>query len=154
MSFRQLFDRMNRYTRSHSFGGFGRTNQEELRRAEELIEAERRRDERERQERERQERERREYERSRSGPSATSAGNAPVPDSTTRALYLQSIAALSVADGASWEEITAAYRRLITIFHPDRTSRLAPAEREQAHRRTQEINIAYGFLTRYHGKKP
>lgn len=133
MSFSQIFDRINRFARAHAPGGFGRSREEDLRLAEELIEQERRRDERER-------------------AGANRAASQEKPDQT-RLAYLQAIRILALSDGAPWEQIVLAYRREIAIHHPDRTAHLNPADQQRAHRRTQELNLAFEFLERYHGRK-
>ncbi|MFC1935682.1 DnaJ family molecular chaperone [Chloroflexota bacterium] len=55
---------------------------------------------------------------------------------------------LQVRHGASREEITAAYRRLVRQYHPDKVANLAPEFREVAERRMKEINAAYEQLKR------
>ena len=53
---------------------------------------------------------------------------------------------LQVRPGASEEEITAAYRRLVQLYHPDKVADLAPEFTELAERRTKEINTARAQL--------
>lgn len=55
---------------------------------------------------------------------------------------------LGLQRGASPEEITAAYRRLAQMYHPDKVAGLAPEFRELAERRMKEINAAYERLKR------
>lgn len=50
---------------------------------------------------------------------------------------------LGVAEGASTEEITRAYRSLIAQYHPDRVAQMGPEIRELAGLKTQQINKAY-----------
>ncbi len=145
MSFRQIFDRMNRIARSYSPDGWG-SERDELRRAEEIIEQERQREERER--------------AAKSAGSATNAsgtGDAPEegipPQGADPARYQEAIAVLALSDGASFEDITVAYRRLVGIHHPDRAAHLSPEEQRNAARKTQELNIAYAYLRNVHGRK-
>ena len=56
---------------------------------------------------------------------------------------------LEIRPGASREEITAAYRRLVQQYHPDIVANLAPEFREVAERRMKEINAAYEQLKRH-----
>ena len=56
---------------------------------------------------------------------------------------------LEVSPGASQDEITAAFRRLVHQYHPDKVANLAPEFRELAERRMKEINAAYEQLRRY-----
>lgn len=55
---------------------------------------------------------------------------------------------LEVRPGASREEISAAYRRLVREYHPDKVANLAPEFRELAEQRMKEINAAYEQLKR------
>ena len=55
---------------------------------------------------------------------------------------------LDVRPGASRQEITAAYRRLVKQYHPDKVVNMAPEFRELAERRMKEINAAYEQLKR------
>ncbi len=55
---------------------------------------------------------------------------------------------LGVAFDASDEEITAAYRRMAQMYHPDKVNTLGPELKEMADRRMKEINIAYDALKR------
>ena len=52
-------------------------------------------------------------------------------------------AELGVAPTASQAELKAAHRALVRRFHPDL---VPPAEREEATRRIQRINVAYGLV--------
>lgn len=57
--------------------------------------------------------------------------------------------ALNVSPGASWEEISAAYRKMAQMYHPDKVAGLAaPEYREIAERRMKAINAAYEQLKR------
>ncbi len=53
---------------------------------------------------------------------------------------------LGVSIGASEEEITAAYRRMAQMYHPDKVATLGPELKELADRRMKEINAAYDAL--------
>ena len=53
---------------------------------------------------------------------------------------------LQVRPAASEEEITAAYRRLTLLYHPDKVANLAPEFTELAERRMKEINAARAQL--------
>ncbi len=53
---------------------------------------------------------------------------------------------LQVRPGASEKEITAAYRRLVQLYHPDKIADLAPEFTELAERLIKEINAARAQL--------
>ncbi len=55
---------------------------------------------------------------------------------------------LGVRPGASREEVSAAYRRLVQQYHPDKVAELGPELRELAEQRMKEINAAYETLKR------
>lgn len=55
---------------------------------------------------------------------------------------------LGVTPNASEAEITAAYRKMAQMYHPDKVAGLAPEFREIADRRMKEINAAYEELKR------
>jgi len=57
-------------------------------------------------------------------------------------------AVLGVARGASREEITRAYREQLKRYHPDRVADLGTELQQLAHRKTVELQRAYGELTR------
>ena len=50
---------------------------------------------------------------------------------------------LGVDPAASMAEVEAAYRRLISQYHPDKVAGAAPELREAAEKRAREINAAY-----------
>ncbi len=50
---------------------------------------------------------------------------------------------LGLQQGASHDEIKAAYRNAIKQYHPDYVARLGPELRELAERKTKELNAAY-----------
>jgi len=53
---------------------------------------------------------------------------------------------LGVDEAASDNEVEAAYRRLLEIYHPDRFSGSRPEVRAEAERRMRDLNIAYDLL--------
>ena len=53
---------------------------------------------------------------------------------------------LGLADGASQDEISAAYRRLALAHHPDKVANGPREVREESERRMKEINAAYSLL--------
>jgi len=55
---------------------------------------------------------------------------------------------LGVKTDATPAEITAAYRRLAQMYHPDKVESLAPEYGEIAKRKMLEINVAYDLLMR------
>lgn len=56
--------------------------------------------------------------------------------------------ALGVAPTASPEELTAAYRTMAQLFHPDRYAEAPENVRREAERRMKELNDAYDFARR------
>ena len=59
---------------------------------------------------------------------------------------------LGLPPSASWEEITAAHRRLAKLHHPDRLQDVTEEERENSNRRIRDLNIAYMELRRRKGR--
>jgi DnaJ-domain-containing protein 1 len=59
---------------------------------------------------------------------------------------------LGLPPSASWEEISAAHRRLAKLHHPDRLHGASTDERENGDRRIRELNIAYMELRRRKGR--
>jgi DnaJ-domain-containing protein 1 len=53
---------------------------------------------------------------------------------------------LGISVSASTEEIKIAYRKMASLYHPDKVTHLAPEFREMADRKMKEINTAYGAL--------
>lgn len=53
---------------------------------------------------------------------------------------------LGLAISASREEIRIAYRKMASLYHPDKVAHLAPEFREMADRKMKEINTAYGSI--------
>jgi hypothetical protein len=53
---------------------------------------------------------------------------------------------LGIHVSASKEEIRIAYRKMATLYHPDKVAHLAPEFREMADRKMKEINSAYGSI--------
>ncbi len=58
---------------------------------------------------------------------------------------------LQVPADASMQEITQAYRRRMSEYHPDKVAPLGEELRQVAERRTKEINLAYEEATRQRG---
>lgn len=50
---------------------------------------------------------------------------------------------LGVSSGASIEEIRVAYKKKISMYHPDKVSNMGPEFNEIAQRKTKAINTAY-----------
>jgi DnaJ-class molecular chaperone len=59
---------------------------------------------------------------------------------------------LGLPPSASWEEISAAHRRLAKLHHPDRLMSATVDEREASDRRIRELNVAYMELRRRKGR--
>jgi hypothetical protein len=55
-------------------------------------------------------------------------------------------AVLGISVSASSEEIKIAYRKMASLYHPDKVAHLAPEFREMADKKMKEINTAYGAL--------
>lgn len=55
---------------------------------------------------------------------------------------------LGVAPDATDDEISAAYKRRISEYHPDKVERMGPEIRELAERKSKEINAAYDAAQR------
>jgi len=53
---------------------------------------------------------------------------------------------LGISVSASTEEIKIAYRKMASLYHPDKVAHLAPEFREMADRKMKEINTAYGSI--------
>ena len=53
---------------------------------------------------------------------------------------------LGLADGASQDEISAAYRKLARAHHPDKVANEPREVKEESERRMKEINAAYSLL--------
>ena len=58
---------------------------------------------------------------------------------------------LGIHKGAELDEVKKAYRALITQYHPDKVSHLAPEFKKLAEERSREINIAYTMLEKQLG---
>ena len=63
----------------------------------------------------------------------------------------QYYAALELPHGASFEEIKAAYKRLIKQYHPDRFPN-DPEKHKAAIELSQKLNIAYNYFEKKFGK--
>jgi DnaJ-domain-containing protein 1 len=59
---------------------------------------------------------------------------------------------LGVPPSASWDEISAAHRRLAKLHHPDRLMHASEEERANSDRRIRDLNIAYMELRRRKGR--
>jgi hypothetical protein len=53
---------------------------------------------------------------------------------------------LGISVSASTEEIKVAYRKMASLYHPDKVAHLAAEFREMADRKMKEINTAYGSI--------
>ena len=53
---------------------------------------------------------------------------------------------LGINVSASTEEIKIAYRKMASLYHPDKVAHLAPEFRDMADRKMKEINSAYGSI--------
>jgi hypothetical protein len=53
---------------------------------------------------------------------------------------------LGIGLSASKEEVRIAYRKMASLYHPDKVAHLAPEFREMADRKMKEINTAYGSI--------
>ena len=80
------------------------------------------------------------------GPNPWERRQAPGSATDSRARSPYDI--LGVQPGASDDEITAAYHRLVQMYHPDRVANLAPEFRDLAESRMKEINAAYDRFKR------
>jgi DnaJ-domain-containing protein 1 len=60
---------------------------------------------------------------------------------------------LQVPPEASAEQIRAAYRHLISQYHPDKVDQLGPELKELAARKSQEITVAYQAGLRLKGER-
>jgi hypothetical protein len=65
-----------------------------------------------------------------------------------KARIASAYATLGLKKGASMVEISAAYKDLARVHHPDKVAKLEPEERENSERRMKEINAAYAVLKR------
>lgn len=68
----------------------------------------------------------------------------PRPKPTERAKTPHEV--LGVPQGASSDEIRAAYKRLVQQYHPDRVNSLGPEFRDLAEVKMRQINAAYELL--------
>lgn len=73
-------------------------------------------------------------------PKKSRSKPAPTPQERTPYDILQ------VSPGATEAEITAAYREMVKMYHPDKVASLAPEYQVIAEHRTKEINAAYQTL--------
>ncbi len=120
MSFNQIFSRLTRIARSYGSAGHGSTH-DDLRRAQELIDEARSREE-------------------------ASRWEAALVEEEDQMSYRRACTTLELRPGASLDEASMAYRRIIMAVHPDRTAHLPEREKERARLRTQELNHAYAII--------
>jgi DnaJ-domain-containing protein 1 len=134
MSFRQIFDRISRLARANSLDGYG-SSRDELRRAQELIDEENRRD--------------RMKEKAKEGESRN-PHEEETPEGGERGMTIEEACRiLSVSRSATSREITLAYRRKIVEVHPDRHAHSSEHSQAEAKARTQELNLAYAYLKQH-----
>lgn len=58
---------------------------------------------------------------------------------------------LEVPEHAGKDEIVAAYRRLVSLYHPDKTNNLGPELQALATEKSKQINAAYRYALRLRG---
>jgi DnaJ-domain-containing protein 1 len=66
-------------------------------------------------------------------------------DPSAAATTLRWFEVLGVREGATRDEISAAYKLMISQYHPDKVTRMGPDIRQLAELRSKEINAAYEF---------
>lgn len=87
--------------------------------------------------------------KARSGPTFHRRGWSPPNAPGARKQKVQSPhEVLEVRPGSSEQEITAAYYRLVQMYHPDKVAEMAPEFKRVAEQRMKEINSAYEELKR------
>ena len=87
----------------------------------------------------------------RSTGAGTKSGTSGKKESSSRTVVQQEsskspYAVLGIAVSASTEEMKIAYRKMASLYHPDKVAHLAPEFREMADRKMKEINTAYGSI--------
>lgn len=140
MSFRQIFDRLARFARSEMHAPGRSSFEEELRRAQELIEESRR-------PRRTSVEDDPASARNSERPAERSSQTAPRREEE----YYRALRTIGAPDDATPEQITAAFRERAREVHPDRLEHLSPALQRDALRRMQELNLAYEYLRRRRG---
>ena len=84
------------------------------------------------------------------GTGRTSGGSKSKRNSSRTAPWQESSKSpheiLGITVTASKEEIRIAYRKMASLYHPDKVAHLAPEFREMADRKMKEINTAYGSI--------
>jgi DnaJ like chaperone protein len=76
---------------------------------------------------------------------APHAAPPPIPPSARFGIATTWAATLGVAEAATREQIIAAYKQLISEYHPDKVARMGSEIRELAERKSKEINAAYDY---------
>lgn len=59
---------------------------------------------------------------------------------------------LEVSSSATFEEVSSAYKRRMSKYHPDKVNSLGEEFKELAEQKAKEINSAYDEAKRYFGK--
>jgi hypothetical protein len=77
--------------------------------------------------------------------SETRSSSAPPIDSKLK----RALETLEVSISSTGQQITAAYRQMAKMYHPDRLAHLAPEFVEMAEERMKEINLAYQTLKQF-----
>src|SRR5512137_1520766 len=80
-----------------------------------------------------------------STPAAETAESPARPASGRAAQLRQYYANLELAEGASWQEVKSAYRRLMRRYHPDRHA-ADPEKARIANELAQKLRVAYEAL--------
>jgi len=75
----------------------------------------------------------------------------PTPNVPTE--VAEALAVLELDAGRDAVVVKAAYRRLISQWHPDRYVNAPTDEQDRARQRAQEINAAYLLVTAYYGHR-
>jgi hypothetical protein len=70
----------------------------------------------------------------------------PAPENLPFSNIGELYAILELPPTATKEEVTKAYRRLVKIYHPDKTELLPPQEKEEYTDKFRKINLAYTLL--------
>ena len=84
--------------------------------------------------------------KTRSAPGSSERKKASTPTIVQQESFKSPYEILQISISASIEEIKIAYRKMASMYHPDKVAHLAPEFREMAERKMKEINIAYEAL--------